>query len=493
MAQAGQYGKHRFWEMVPGLLIWGTFLWAIVTSFFAPAVAVIFIIIFDLYWTMRVLYFLIFVVYAYRQYKNAMKIDWLAEVKKHKDWERLYHVVLLPTWQEGVGILRDALNAIDRNPYPNDKFIVVLGGEERDIINFEKYAAELEPEFRNRFKHFMVTVHPHGLEGEIVGKGANLNWMEKRVKEYIDEQKIPYDDILVTAFDIDTVPHPQYYGRLSYLFLTEENPTHASYQPVVLYSNNIWESSAPVRISMFGTTFWLMSELVRPDRMWTFSSHSMTWKMLVDVGFHEPDLISEDSRIFLQGLIRYNGDYRSVPMFLPVYMDAVEGDNYWDSLKALYKQQRRWAWGVEHFPYMMDKFLHLPKMPIRTKLRYIFNDIEGKFTWGTAPILIFALGYLPFFVIGEAQTALLANAPFVLERMMQIATAGVFVSALISLWLLPRRPKGKKWYSWITMILQWTLLPVTFILFGAFPAIDAQTRMMLGQYLGFNVTKEKAR
>ena len=78
MAQAGQYGKHRFWEMVPGLLIWGTFLWAIVTSFFAPAVAVIFIIIFDLYWTMRVLYFLIFVVYAYRQYKNAMKIDWLA-------------------------------------------------------------------------------------------------------------------------------------------------------------------------------------------------------------------------------------------------------------------------------------------------------------------------------------------------------------------------------------------------------------------------------
>jgi len=96
-------------------------------------------------------------------------------------------------------------------------------------------------------------------------------------------------------------------------------------------------------------------------------------------------------------------------------------------------------------------------------------------------------------VIGEAQTALLANAPFVLERMMQIATAGVFVSALISLWLLPRRPKGKKWYSWITMILQWTLLPVTFILFGAFPAIDAQTRMMLGKYLGFNVTKKKDR
>ncbi|HBJ62617.1 MAG: hypothetical protein UU40_C0007G0032 [Candidatus Uhrbacteria bacterium GW2011_GWD2_41_121] len=487
------YGKHRFWEMIPGILIWTTFILAVGMSFFAPAIAVVFIIIFDLYWTLRVLYFLIFVVFAYRTYKKTMLVDWYAKLQKIKNWERVYHIVLLPTYKEDYQILYDALVSIRESNYRNDRFIIVMGGEEADEKNFINYAEKLKEEFKGQFAGFTTTVHPKGLKGEIPGKGSNLKWMEQETQKWIDKNKLPYKDLLVTAFDVDTVAHPQYFARFSYLFLTVKDGAHASYQPVVLYSNNVWKVQAPIRVSVFGTTFWLMSELMRSDRMWTFSSHSMTWQMLVDVGFHEPNLVSEDSRIFLQGFIRYNGDYRVEPLFLPVYMDAVEGVNYWDSMKALYKQQRRWAWGVEHLPYMLERFKGNKDISLWKRMKYVFNQIEGMYTWATAPMLIFLLGYLPFFVLQDTSTALLANSPFTLQYMMEIATAGVFVSASLSLWLLPKRPKDRSRWWWLIMILQWALLPVTFLVFGAFPAIDAQTRMMIGKYLGFNVTEKRKR
>jgi len=68
------------------------------------------------------------------------------------------------------------------------------------------------------------------------------------------------------------------------------------------------------------------------------------------------------------------------------------------------------------------------------------------------------------------------------------------VSAILSTMLLPRVPKNLKWYQrWLkkfTVFLQWIFLPVTLILFGSFPALDAQVRLMLGRYMGFWVTEK---
>jgi len=489
----GQYGVNRFWEAVPGLLTWFTFGIAIFLAFFEPSAAAVFIIVFDLYWTMRVLYFLIHTIAAYRTYKSVTSIDWFERIKELPDSGKIHHLVMLPTYKEEVAILQEALRALQRSKYRNDRFIVVLGGEEGDEENFRRYASIIKSEFDGVFKKLMFTVHPRGLKGEIAGKGANMKWIAKEARKYIDKAHIPYKNIIVSAFDVDTIAHNQYFARLTYLYLTVKDPLRTSYQPLTLFSNNIWYATAPVRISAFGTTFWLLAELVREERMWTFSSHSMPWQMLVDVGYHEPDLVSEDSRIFLQGLIHYDGDYRVTPMYIPVHMDAVEGETYFDSLKALYKQQRRWAWGVEHLPYMIEKFKEHPDLPRRVKLKFLFNHIEGMYTWATAPMLIFVLGYLPFFIASDSQTALISGAPFMLERTMQVAAIGVVATGIMSFLFLPKRPEKVATHNWIIMVLQWMLLPVTFILFGAFPAIDAQTRFMLGKYLGFNVTEKKKR
>ena len=77
---------------------------------------------------------------------------------------------------------------------------------------------------------------------------------------------------------------------------------------------------------------------------------------------------------------------------------------------------------------------------------------------------------------------------------MTISMVGMFISAILSSMLLPPVPKEWKWYVKLakrsTVFLQWVFLPVTLILFGSAPALEAQVRLMLGKYMGFWVTEK---
>ncbi|MFZ5365114.1 MAG: glycosyltransferase [Patescibacteria group bacterium] len=484
---------YRFLEMIPGTLIWATFIGAIVLSFFKPIWAIYFIIAFDLYWVFRVSYFIFYVALAWRRYKKDVNHDWVADIKKINDWERIYHLVFLPTYNEPYEVLDTTFKNLTQSTYPLDKMIVVLAGEERAKEHFEKVSRQVKEKYGHKFFKFVITLHPDNVEGEMKAKGANAAYAGREVKKLIDnEWKIPYQDIIVSYFDCDTVVHPKYFACLAYKYLTSPNPTRTSYQPAVLYNNNIWDAPIITRVTAFGTIFWLMTDLLRPERLFTFSSHSMSWQALVDVDFWQSDIVTDDSRIFLQCFMRYDGDYSVTPIYVPVSMDAVLADNYWDNFKNLYKQQRRWGYGVEHFPYMVWNFKHKKdKITFGKRFKYLFNITEGMYSWVTAPILIFILGRLPLWWVqfgAESTNVLVQNAPFVLEKLMAVAMSGIFISAILSILLLPPRPKTHSPLKYLAMFLQWLLLPITLIVFGSIPAAEAQTRLMLGKYLGFFVT-----
>jgi hypothetical protein len=482
-------------EIIPGALVWSTLIACVVLSFIRPLWVIYGVIIFDLYWLFRVSYFLPFLLISAMRYHRDIKKNWQAMAEAQEGYGRLHHLVFLPTYKEEIGVLRETLARIASSAYPSDRIMIVLAGEERDKERFERSASILMDEFGKTFLAFFTTVHPKNLPDEIPGKGSNLNWSGHQVLPKIEAMGFSPDDVIVSSFDVDTIIHPQYFSCLTHAYLTSHNPTRTSYQPVPLYNNNLWESPAAVRVAMFGTTFWLLTELSRPEHMMTFSSHSMSLRMLVDVDFWQKDVVSEDSRIFIQGLIKYHGDYHVTPMYVPVSMDTVMTGKYWPALVALYKQLRRWAWGVENFPFMVKAFREDKQMPRWTKIVFIWKQIEGMYTWATAPLLIFLMGRLPFWVAPEQfrEFALFQNTPFTLEWIMRFAMVGVFVSAGLALTLLPPRPAHiPKYQTIVVVILQWLLLPVTFVLFGAVPAIDAQTRMMLGMSLGFNVSPKRA-
>jgi cellulose synthase/poly-beta-1,6-N-acetylglucosamine synthase-like glycosyltransferase len=297
---------------------------------------------------------------------------------------------------------------------------------------------------------------------------------------------------LVSVFDIDTQIFPEYFGRLTYTFFSSHDPLRAIYQPVPLFVNNLSESNALSRVVSFSCTFWQMMQQSRPERLTSFSSQSMSFETLTEIGFWQKDIVSEDSRIFWQGVFRYHGDFRTEPLFFPVAMDAPSAPTFFGTMKNIYKQQRRWAWGSENVPYLLEGFREDKTIPKKKRWYWTFNSIEGYHSWATNSLMIFALGWLPLFLGGKHynETLLAYNLPHITRFIIMLSMIGVASSAILSILILPPRQEKLRIRDYGIYILQWVLMPFTLIIFGAIPGIEAQTRLALGGKwrLGFWVT-----
>lgn len=481
---------YRLLEIFPGALAWVTLLGMVAASYFVPVWAAVFIIAFDVYWLVKTVFLSFHLRANFKRMRENLKINWHERLSRLR-YEHIWQLIILPMSKESYEVVRDTVSAIKESGWTKEKMIVVLSYEKRYETSGKEIASRVREEFSQNFPNFLVTCHPEGIEGEIPGKGSNESWAAKFVKEsFIDQNKIPYENVIVSSFDIDTRIYAQYFEILTWHFLTTQDPLKSSYQPVPVYNNNIWATPALSRVVATSGTFWQMMQQERPERLTTFSSHSMSFKSLVEMDFWQKNIVSEDSRIFWNAMLFYDGDYRSVPLSYPVSLDANLMPTLWGTVKNVYKQQRRWAWGVENFPYVAFGFMKNKKIAFRKKAYYLFNMIEGFWSWSTNSILIFALGWLPLLLGGRKfnQLVLAYNLPQITRIIMMLAMVGLITSAIISMKLLPPRPKEYGKWKNLSMALQWVLVPFVIIFFGAIPALDAQTRLMLGKYMGFWIT-----
>lgn len=495
---------YRFFEMIPGIISLGTLFGVLVFSWLFPSWVAVFIICFCFYYLFRIFYFSLHQTVGYFRVKNSMKKDWMEELKKVErlptgataDWKKIYHVIILPTYKESKEIIEETIDALIKADYPKEKMIIVLAVEERAGNFFKVQAENIAKKHAGGFYKFLISVHPDGIKGEISGKGSNTAFAGREVKEkIIDKLGIPYEDILISTFDIDTKAFPQYFACLTWNYLTEPDPMRASYQPIPVYNNNIWSASLFSRVVSTSNTFWQMIQQERSEKLTTYSSHSTPATVFFEVGY-PTNVVSDDSRIFWRAYLYYDGNYRVVPIYYLVSMDAVMAKNFWRTILNQYKQQKRWAWGCDEIPYMMFGFLNNKKIPLRHKIGHLYTVLDGFWSWATAALLLFILGWLPILLGGQKFnfTVLSFNLPILTGQIMTVSMVGMFISAILSTMLLPPVPKEMKWYvryyKKSTVFLQWLFLPVTLIVFGSFPALDAQIRLMLGRYMGFWVTEK---
>ncbi|PIR97170.1 MAG: hypothetical protein COT91_02800 [Candidatus Doudnabacteria bacterium CG10_big_fil_rev_8_21_14_0_10_41_10] len=528
---------YRFFEMIPGILTWGTFILAVGLSYYKPFYVAIFIILFDIYWLLKGINMYTHLFHTRNKMNIHERYNWLErcekllsvsdfieeltvqvayELDRNKiedleaeiinlkkidkidpslDYKEIYHLVIMPTYKEPEEVLTMSIESYKKNSFSKDKIILVLAQEERAGKKSRVLAQKLKQHYENVFFKFLVIMHPEGIEGEAKVKGANLTFACKQTIGLIDELKIPYDKVIVSSFDADTVVKPDFFAQLTYTFLTTENRIQSSFQPVMLYNNNVWDMPAINRIASVSASYWQMIESSRPDRLRNFSSHSRSLKNLVDVDFWPVDVIPDDSQIFWRCFLHYNGNYKSVPLFTTLSMDGVLLNSYLNSLSGQYKQYRRWAWGVTDVPYVMYGFVKNKMIPTWKKILYFYQMMEGYYFWSTAPIIIAILGWLPLLLGGARfdNRVFASNLGLFTGAIMTFAASFLVISVVVYFIFLPKRPSHRSKFDSVIMGLQWIISPFTSIFFTAIPAVDAYTRLMLGKYMEFWVTPKHRR
>lgn len=490
LERKGERIFYRLLEILPGFFSWATLILAIILSFLAPVLVAIFIILFDFYWLLKVFYLSFHQISTFLQMKRNLKINWLEKLKNFKNWQEIYHLIILPVYKEGEEIIEDTLNSLFLADYPKEKLIVILSIEEK-AKNLKEILEKMREKFSNKFFKFLITIHPKNLEGEIAGRGSNSAWALKEAKKIIENLKIPFENILVSIFDADTKPFPQYFSCLTFHYLKNKK-IKSSFQPIPIYNNNIWSAPAFSRVVATSGSFWQMMQQERPESLVSYSSHSLPFSVLNEVGYPK-NVIPDDSRIFWKAFLYYNGNYKVIPLFYPVSMDAVLAKNLFSTIVNQYKQQRRWAWGCTDIPYLIFGFFKNKKIPIFKKIQKSILIFEGFWSWAIASLLIFLLGWLPL-ILGSQKfnvTILAYNLPRLTRNLMTLAMIGMIVSAILSFLILPPKPKNQSKFKYFSMVLQWILLPFTLIFFGSLPALEAQTRLIFGNYLEFWSTEKR--
>lgn len=403
--------------------------------------------------------------------------------------EELIHVVMIPMVSEPYEVVRGAvLAAAEQNYDVKNKVILQLCPEERARHANAEVVAKLKDEFEDKFLSLIVSEHPAGIEGELIGKGGNINWAAKELLVELSKMGIDYEKVMITGMDADCIMDKQYLAHLSYVYLLNLNRDNASYQPLALYTNNIWDAPAPMRVLAVGNSFYTLLQASRPHLQRNFSSHSQSLAALLVTNFWSSKTIVEDGHQYWRSFMAFKGRYRVESMFVPNYQDAVLGENYRKSLKAQFVQLRRWAYGVSDIPYIFtrgvagkDKIDGVPFWPAFVRfLRHLENDIS----WAAAPVILAVGAWLPIIFARDSDASIVAHQLPDVARWVQIlASVGVLSSVYVAFRILPKRPERYKKSRSIFMWLQWVLIPITGLIYGSTTGFNAQTRLMIGKRL----------
>lgn len=523
--------KYRFFEMLPGLLSYGAIILLIILSIVNPVLASIYLLTIILVAFVKTIAISYRVVSGHRNMERASRVDWSGRLldlespkesysrlrdvpsgallyKQHLENLRfmsaaeeghfpkpgnIYNALIMPAYNESIEVIEPALKSVLETTYDKTRLIVVFAYEERGGAEIDKTAHILKEKYGKNFHSFHIVKHPKDLPNEVVGKGGNITYAGKWLQQYLQHEGIAFSDVIVTTMDCDNKPHKHYFDYLTYEYITHEDRKHLSFQPICLFTNNIWDVPAPMRVVATGNSFWNIISSMRPYSLRNFASHAQPMSALVEMNFWSTRTIVEDGHQYWRSYFYFNGNYEVVPIFVPIYQDAVLSNGYVKTLRAQFIQLRRWSYGASDVAYVGNNVFNKDrKVRFLPSLARFIRLLDGHVTQACIALIVAFGGWAPLVLNGEAARSVAAHQlPDTVSLIQQVAMVGILVLIFVSFKLLPPRPERYKKRRNILMVMQWALMPVIAIVYSSMASYNAQTHLLLGKYLDkFDVTEK---
>lgn len=522
--------QYRFFEMLPGILSLTVILLLFILSWLNPAIASIYLLVIIFAALARAVVIASHTIRGYRHLTGAQKVDWyrrlldlehpldsLGHVQATKSAQfgqaahlrnlhnvaadpdayprpsQLIHAVIVAAYNESLEVIEPTIKSLLDTTIDSKQLYVVFAYEQRGGTGIAETAKTLKQRYGAQFGAFYTVMHPADLPDEVVGKGGNITYAGEFLERELRAKGIDFDNVIVTTLDCDNRPHKSYFDYVSYEYIVHKDRHHLSYQPISLFLNNIWDVPAPMRVIATGNSFWNIISAMRPDKLRNFASHSQPLTALAGMGFWSKRSIVEDGHQYWRSYFYFKGDYAVTPIYVPIYQDAVLSETYRKTLFAQFKQLRRWAYGASDVPYVATRvFTRKRPAPLGDSLVKFYELLDSHVTLASVSILIAFGGWIPLLFSPESAKSVPAHQlPVVVSSLQQIALVGLCISIFLSFKMLPPRPERYKRHRTVLMVLQWLLMPVTAIAYGAMSALNAQMHLLFGKYLDkFDVTEK---
>lgn len=485
-------GWQRLLELGWGLAPF-VFLIAIVAfSFFHLTLAAILLLAYTAGWFVRLAGYAYRLVGSYYRYRRATQTDWARQLSEATTTPP-YQAVIVSMYNEPLELVEATVQAVVSSDYEASRIMLVIAYEARGGEAAERTATQLIKAYGSGLMVAEAVKHPV-TAGEALAKAGNITYAAKWLSRYCSRQSIAASDVLVTTLDADNRPHPGYLTALACAYATKSEPAKHSFQPIPLFTNNIWDAPAPSRVMAADTSFWFMMDGLRPRRLRLFSAYAQSLQTLQDTGYWNTESIVEDGHQYWRSYFTYRGEHTVVPVWLPIYQDAVSSGGYWHSITTQFRQLLRWAWSTADTPFVIRQALRERHIGRWNKTVHIARQMDDYLSWATTPLVLAIGAWLPWVVEATrpgGHSPLAFKLFHVIIGLQLLALADLVIAIVIYLKLLPPRPPRYGRLRWIAMVLQWALEPITLIFFVSLASLIAHGRLIIGKPLEeFHVTSK---